>query len=212
VTDRAEFLARVRGRLGSAERNDARVPADWAVEIEDPVERFEVELKAVGGTLHRCTSGRRADVLEAILRGRDAPAVLVASDADVPEATEPSIAAAGGELRSWPEAGRDGAATADVGVTGALWAVAETGTVVVSAAPPDGRAPSLLPSVHIAFVAKSRLLPTVRELFVRIAEMESYPSNLVLITGPSKSADIGNELALGVHGPGELHVVLVEDR
>jgi transposase len=73
-----------------------------------------------------------------------------------------------------------------------------------------GRAPSLLPSVHVAFVGRARLLRTVRDLFVRIGEIQSYPSNVVLMTGPSKSADIGNELALGVHGPGELHVVPVE--
>jgi L-lactate dehydrogenase complex protein LldG len=211
VTDRAEFLARLRGQLDSTQERDALVPMDWAVEIDDPVQRMEVELKAVGGTLHRCTPDRRADVLAAILKGRDAPAVLVTRDENVPSGVESVVASAGAELRWWPDVGRDGAATAEVGVTGALWAVAETGTVVLGSAPPGGRAPSLLPSAHVAFVAESRLLPTVRELFVRIAEMESYPSNLVLITGPSKSADIGNELALGVHGPGELHVVLVED-
>ena len=209
MTDRADFLERVRDRLTSVEGRDAHVPADWAVQIEDPIQRFEVELKAVGGTLHRCTPARRAEVLEGILQGRDMPAVLVARDEEVPSDIEGAVASAGGELRWWPEAGRDGAATAEVGVTGALWAVAETGTVVVDAAPPGGRAPSLLPSTHVAFVDEALLLPTVSDLFVQIAEMDSYPSNLVLITGPSKSADIGNELALGVHGPGELHLVLV---
>jgi L-lactate dehydrogenase complex protein LldG len=208
VTDRASFLARVRARLGEGERRDVQVPKDWAVDVEDRVQRFEVELKAVGGTLHRCTHDRRAEVLGEILEGRGAPVVLVAREEAVPEGIQVTVVSAGGELRWWPEAGQDEAAAADVGVTGALWAVAETGTVVVSAAPPGGRAPSLLPSVHVAFVSEARLVPTVRDLFARIAEMEAYPSNLVLITGPSKSADIGNELALGVHGPGEVHVVL----
>jgi L-lactate utilization protein LutC len=211
MTDRAAFLDGIRDRLGEADRRDAPVSGDWAVEIDDPVERFAVELKAVGGSLHRCPPGRRAEVLETILRGRDAPAVLVERAEAVPVDAESAVGSAGGELRRWPEARGAGAATADVGVTGALWAVAETGTVVVGSAPPGGRSPSLLPSVHVVFVGGAQLVPTVRELFVRIAEVGEYPSNLVMITGPSKSADIGNELALGVHGPGELHVVLVED-
>ena len=210
MTDRAAFLAAIRDRLGAADRRGARVPGDWAVAIDDPVERFSVELKAVGGSLHRCTPDRRAGVLGVILRERDAPAVLVERDGTVPPGVEEAVASAGGELRWWPEAGGAGASTADVGVTGALWAVAETGTVVVSSAPPGGRAPSLLPPTHVVFLSQAELVPTVRELFARIAELGEYPSNLVLITGPSKSADIGNELALGVHGPGELHVVLVE--
>ena len=210
MTDRAAFLATIRDRLGASDRRAAQIPGDWAVEIDDPVERFSVELKAVGGSVHRCTPDRRAEVLEAILRDRDAPAVLVERAGTVPAGIEDVVASAGGELRWWPEAGSDGAATADVGVTGALWAAAETGTVVVSSAPPGGRAPSLLPPVHVVFLTAAQLVPTVREMFARIAELDEYPSNLVLITGPSKSADIGNELALGVHGPGELHVVLVE--
>jgi L-lactate dehydrogenase complex protein LldG len=210
VTDRAAFLARIRERLGGAERLDAPVPGDWTVEIQDPVERFALELKAAGGSFHSSASGRAAHVMGTILEARPEPVVVVARDEFVPDDIEASVVTAGGKVRWWPKAGRDETAVADVGVTGALWAVAETGTVVVSAAPPGGRAPSLLPSVHVVFVGEARLLATVRELFVHIEEMDTFPSNLVLITGPSKSADIGNELALGVHGPGELHVVLVE--
>ena len=69
----------------------------------------------------------------------------------------------------------------------------------------------MLPPVHIAFVDSSRLVPTVRDLFEEIGAMPQYPSNIVLITGPSKSADIGQEPALGVHGAGEFHVVLIRN-
>jgi len=210
VTDRAAFLAAVRRRLAGTERLDAPAPYDWASQIPDLAQRFEEELKAVGGSCHRCTPDGAAGVLTEILAGRGAPLVVAAREESVPDGVESAVVAAGGAVRWWPEAGRGVTAAADVGVTGALWAVAETGTVVVGAAPPGGRAPSLLPPVHVAFVGADRLLPTVRDVFVRIAEMRTYPSNLVLVTGPSKSADIGNELALGVHGPGELHVVLVE--
>jgi L-lactate dehydrogenase complex protein LldG len=86
--------------------------------------------------------------------------------------------------------------------------VAETGSVLVSAAPPGGRAPSLVVPVHVVFLPEERVLGTVEEVFDAIDRLDDLPSNLVLITGPSKSADIGMELAVGVHGPGEVHVVL----
>jgi L-lactate dehydrogenase complex protein LldG len=205
--DRTLFLERVRRRLGDVRPSPVRIPPDWASEIGDPVARFEHELDAVGGKIHRSRGGRTADALAPILQARGTPAVLIARDG-VPEDIEAAVTRAGGKVRWWPDASRDEVASADIGVTGALWAVAETGTVAVSSSPPSGRAPSLLPPVHVAFVAAERIVPSTAELFRRIASMTEFPSNLVLITGPSKSADIGLELTLGVHGPAELHVVL----
>ena len=74
--------------------------------------------------------------------------------------------------------------------------------------PPGGRAPSLVVPVHVVFLPEARVLATTADLFRAIAAMERLPSNLALITGPSKSSDIGMELAVGVHGPGQVHVVL----
>ncbi len=162
------------------------------------------------GTFHRAEGAKAAAVLGVILENRAGQTVLVTREDGLPPGLEEAVAAAGCRFLWWPEAGRAGAASAHVGVTSALWAVAETGTVVVSSAPPSGRAPSLLPPVHVTFVPMDRLLATTAELFRRMEDLPELPSNIVLVTGPSKSADIGMELALGVHGPGEEHVILVE--
>ncbi|CAN5681280.1 hypothetical protein BH24ACT26_BH24ACT26_21430 [soil metagenome] len=182
---------------------------DWAVSIADPVARFERELTAVGGLFHRAPPETLGDVFGAVLDGRSGARVLVARENGVPAEVDEAIAAAGGEVVRWPDAGTAAAAEADVGVTSALWAVAETGSIVVSSALPGGRAPSLLPPVHVAFVPVERLVATTRSLFSRMAALEPRPSATVIVTGPSKSADIGMELTLGVHGPGEVHVVLL---
>lgn len=206
--ERARFLGRISDALGGAPRLDASIPGDWAVEVERPDDRFGKEAAAAGSSFRRAQECDAAAVLGGILEGRSGQTVLVTDEDGLPPGLEDSVAAARCRLLRWPEAGRAGAAAAHVGVTSALWAVAETGTVVVSSAPPSGRAPSLLPPVHVTFVPVDRLVATTAALFRRIGALRELPSNVVLVTGPSKSADIGMELALGVHGPGEEHVIL----
>ncbi|MBA2274227.1 MAG: LUD domain-containing protein [Actinobacteria bacterium] len=205
-----QFLGRIRERLGDAPRLDAVVSGDWAVKIERPGDRFKEEVAAVGSSFYRAPGSGAAGMLGGILEGRAGQTVLVTREDGLPPGLEEAVGAARCRLLWWPEAGRAGAAAAHVGVTSALWAVAETGTVVVSSAPPSGRAPSLLPPVHVTFVPADRLVATTADLFRRMEGLHKLPSNVVLVTGPSKSADIGMELALGVHGPGEEHVILVE--
>jgi L-lactate dehydrogenase complex protein LldG len=88
----------------------------------------------------------------------------------------------------------------------AIFGLADTGSVVLSAAvEPRGR--SLLPSVHVTRLREDLILPGLDELFERVGS--DLPSALAIVTGPSRSADIENRLTVGVHGPGEVHVVLV---
>jgi L-lactate dehydrogenase complex protein LldG len=204
--DRSAFLARVRSRLAGVPKPAAAVPADWAVDIDDPVARFASELAAVGGKLQRTT----APDAPWVMAEWPGSTVLVSPEPGVPGGIGDVVRRSGGRVLEWPGPVQDIARDADVGVTSALWGVAETGSVLLSAAPPGGRAPGLVPPIHVVFLPTDRIVPTTAELFRRIEAMDARPSALVLVTGPSKSADIGNELMVGVHGPGELHVVLVE--
>lgn len=103
-------------------------------------------------------------------------------------------------------------AEADIGITGAMYGVALTGSIVVDASRAKGRTASLLPPVHVALVRVNNLLATPGEVFERLASQgNALPSNLVLITGPSRSSDIEMQLTLGVHGPQTLIVLLLED-
>lgn len=93
------------------------------------------------------------------------------------------------------------------GVSRAVFALADTGSVVLAAAPDEPRASSLLPDVHVTLVAESVILPGLEELFEAVEG--DLPSALAIVTGPSRSADIEQLLTVGVHGPGEVHIVLV---
>ena len=92
-------------------------------------------------------------------------------------------------------------------VSEAAYGLAETGSVVLVASAQEPRARSLLPEVHISLLREDRILPGLPELFAALGG--ELPSALAIVTGPSRSADIEQSLTVGVHGPGEVHVVLL---
>jgi len=99
--------------------------------------------------------------------------------------------------------------TADAGITSADYALADTGTLVMLSSRDEARLISLLPPVHIAVVPKDRILTSLDELFAILPDPAAQTSSMVLITGPSRTADIEQILVRGVHGPGEIHVVVL---
>jgi L-lactate utilization protein LutC len=98
-------------------------------------------------------------------------------------------------------------ATADIGFTGARAAVARTGSIVVDAGRANGRTVSLLPPLHVALVRGTAMVDEPCGLWRSLGA--PMPSNLVQITGPSRSADIELIITLGVHGPRALWVGLL---
>lgn len=101
---------------------------------------------------------------------------------------------------------------ADIGITGVDYAIAETGSAVLLPRKGVSRVVSLVPPVHIAVVEAGQVLPSLDELFTLRrqdfldGDIGSY---LNLISGPSRSADIEYQLVTGVHGPGEVHMILL---
>jgi len=104
---------------------------------------------------------------------------------------------------------REACATADFGITSADYALADTGTLVMLASPQEARLVSLLPPAHIAVVPKDRILTGLDELFAVLPDPAAQTSSMVLITGPSRTADIEQILIRGVHGPGQITVLVV---
>ena len=92
-------------------------------------------------------------------------------------------------------------------VSEASYGLADTGSVVLMASSEEPRARSLLPEVHVSLLREDRILSGLDELFAVLGG--DLPSALAIVTGPSRSADIEQSLTVGVHGPGEEHVVLL---
>jgi L-lactate dehydrogenase complex protein LldG len=90
--------------------------------------------------------------------------------------------------------------------------IAETGTLMLPAAPQRPTTLNLLADTEIVLLRASRLVGAYEEAWDMLrAELGEMPRNVMLVTGPSRSADIEQTLELGAHGPRRLHVVLVDD-
>lgn len=101
------------------------------------------------------------------------------------------------------------AAGADIGLTGADAVLAETGSLALSSGSKKMRSASLLPPVHIVLVSTTKLK---EDIFAWISEIEKpLPANLILVSGPSKTADIEQTLTVGVHGPKRVIVIMYSE-
>lgn len=103
-----------------------------------------------------------------------------------------------------PEAAPD---VADLGMSVARAAIAETGSLVMDAR--DGRRPQLLCPTHVVLLHSARVVSTARAAFEELSA--DLPSALGLHSGPSKSADIGQVMVKGVHGPGRVIALILEE-
>lgn len=100
----------------------------------------------------------------------------------------------------------------DIGLTYIDYGIAETGTLVVDSSDEDLRLATMVSEVHIGILPKSMIRQSADDLEQDLRmKMQSAPNYLAFITGASRTADIERVLALGVHGPLELHILLLED-
>jgi L-lactate utilization protein LutC len=176
------------------------------VPVERRVETFRAALEALAGKTFEARDAAQAREYAAeVLAGRTA----VASNA--PFLAECGILDLPGVRSGFKEAAelRAAVAVADVGITSADWALADTGSLVMISSTEEARTISLLPPIHLAIVSRTKLLTGLDELYTILPKPAEQSSSMVFITGPSRTADIEQILVRGVHGPGEIHVVMV---
>jgi L-lactate utilization protein LutC len=236
TTSRDAFLQRVRqaiadgNRPGAVPALEARGTVGYQGGGADPVKRFGTELAAAGGVLHTVSSFQEAaNTVAELAQARQVRKVLLGSGAVIDRLDlQTSLSSRGFEVACvaglTSEKSSHSFFAADVGISGVEYLIAETGSVVVASAPHEPRSLSLLPPLHIAVAERRQLVPDLFDLFAHYASGEYHettgqdgaarpsrklPSCLCLISGPSKTGDIELKLVTGVHGPGEIHVLLV---
>ncbi len=224
--NRSEFLQRVRAaaaagrahRVHAERRSYGKYEPATSGEL---FERFGREVTATGGRFHR---PRDAAELSALIRElvaqQDCRHALVWRDEALArlgiyqQLDDLGVEWLDAEraLLLAPDARRAAMLRASLGISAVSAAVAETGSIAMQAAFGHERSASLLPAVHLAIVEAQAVVPDLFDYFQRLAVAfrNELPSNVTLITGPSKTGDLELRLVTGVHGPRQWHVALVE--
>jgi L-lactate dehydrogenase complex protein LldG len=209
LMSRENILHRIRTGLGRSAGEPVAPPPPVRlripeVEMESRIATMRMRIEALAGKTE-VTADPRAVVAEAI-EGKTAVAANSRYLAEIGVTTLPGVRTG---ITDRDEL-RQVCATVDVGITSADYVLADTGTLVMIASPEEQRLISLLPPAHLAVVPRDRILTGLDELFTLVPLPADSSSSLVLITGPSRTADIEQILVRGVHGPGQLTVVIAD--
>ncbi|MBI2823702.1 MAG: LUD domain-containing protein [Planctomycetia bacterium] len=224
--NREEFFSRVRSAAAAGRAHQVHIRDDLPADVgyagagDDLPARLAAEIVAVGGT---------AVVVESIDAAREALRNLLVqlkpqaalswqhpllerlklnellADLGMAVHNHASLTALAGDAQRAQEL------AADVGISSVSYAVAETGTLALGSRPGQERIVSLLPPVHVAIVEEAQIVADLFDLFAALdrAGSDALPTNLALVTGPSKTGDIELTLTTGVHGPGTWHAIVI---
>jgi L-lactate dehydrogenase complex protein LldG len=182
----------------SGEVDDGELESSDSKNDQQPVERFITELSALGGEVHLCKLIELPEKLLHFLQSRGLDKIQAWEPAYLPDGIAEALRAAGIQVQFAPDP------SIPAGLTGALAAAAETGTLVLPGG--AGRSPqaSLLPEIHLALLPSASIHASLVDV-LKLDEIKTA-SSIALISGPSRTADIEMTLTIGVHGPKEVHV------
>jgi len=204
VSGRAAVLARLAAAQRTAWLPAVPVAKPFLSTLRSPAacrERFAQELAALGVDCH---AEKSPEAVRERVRGLVQGKKVLSWDPDrLPYDLGLVL---GGAARG--SSARVEQAAADIGVTGCHGAIAETGSLAVLSGRGHSRTVSLLPPVHVAVVRPQDFCFTMGEFFAREALGIGDAACCTFITGPSRTADIELTLTLGVHGPGQVIVVV----
>ena len=180
--------------------------------------RFVAALSAAGGhPIEAADEASAAEKIAALLRSIGARSAAIGGGITTDSAPIATRLAEGG-CEIMTIRGKDGPAVAalkqrlskiDAGIVEADYAIAATGTLAVIGAPARPRSLSLIPPTNIVLLSAARILPNLAALLAAVGPETIASHPMVLVTGPSRTADIEKRIVIGVHGPKELYVVIV---
>lgn len=199
-------------RLTAAPRQPASSLPGWTPfhGTNDRVARFRQAAEAWRAEVHETTEQDWPAVVRSLLVAKGAGTLLVAAGSEMADRLGDN---AGPRLIPYDRPVEDFKETllhhVDAGITTARGAIAETGSVVLWPTLAEPRLLSLLPPIHLVLLRATDIRDSLAETVAAEHWADGLPTNVLLITGPSKTADIEQTLAFGVHGPKELVVIVI---
>jgi L-lactate dehydrogenase complex protein LldF len=184
---------------GKQARNEEHTKEPMVPDREALVALFTQELTKVSGNVLRTTPRELTDQVIDFLKTRQIDQIHLEPNV----LDEIGLEKAGITISHAPDA------TLRVGVTKAICGLADTGSVVITDGEGNPLQGSLLPEIHVAVLCASDILPSLSDAITLPILRQSRAA--VVITGPSRTADIEMSLTIGMHGPGAVHVFLVDD-
>ena len=177
------------------------------------VARLVMNLTNAMAEVHRTTRDGLAAALVALVRDKQLSSVALGPELmDQATICHPLGAVTQIIPVTTPDAERDALfESVSAGLTLSRAAIAETGTIVLWMSAQSPRLLSLVPPIHIVIVEGHTVHDTLFDLMQQASWADGLPTNVILVSSPSKTADIQQTLAYGAHGPKQLIVILVED-
>ncbi len=220
--ERDAFLSRVRTSVAAATVPAASSdPPTPRADSGDLAAQFRTALEAVDGIVHEVDAAEDVPgLVQSIAAAAGAQRFLSWGADRLPVRGVIEGLTAFGLHRMSPLVPQDGADRldhqrayfdVDLGVTGAYAGFAESGSIVLTAGPGRPRMASLIPPLHVALLMRRDLHPSLSTWAATEPNAPGETSNLIFITGPSRTGDIEMHLNLGVHGPKEIHVVVISE-
>ena len=206
-------------RAGRTDRPVTGPPGDIVVDASPAADflsqQFVQAATSIGANVHSATTADWPDVVVRLLQEHRVQTVATPRagdgffDANRIEQLRQRLAA--DDLTARSETDDETLFSVGAAVTGVAAAIAESGSLACRSGSATARGSSLIPLVHIAVVGRSQLVADLYDYFERLGAESSLPAQAILISGPSKTADIEGILVTGVHGPGHVHAILVRD-
>lgn len=213
---------RILGRLRSAGADSDAVPATACLPIgtyspSERIERLKQLMTHMRAQVHQVKRSTWTEALKGILRDRGLETLLYSPQSAIGPALEAAWKTNGSglcALRAYDASIEDfkpALFNIDAAITTTTGAIAETGALVLWPDAIEPRLMSLVPPVHIAVLEADHIYNTFCEIIQKQNWPQRMPTNALLISGPSKTADIEMTLAFGVHGPRELIVLILSE-
>ena len=194
---------------------DADLPQPPSLNAEERVTRLAAMMEAMRTEVHVVDAADWADTFRQLAREKGWRRVLYGPRGPVASPIEAAWSADDGllpDLVAYSDSVEafkaDLFETIDAGVTSVRGAVADTGALVLWPDAHEPRLMSLAPPVHVAVLDADRIFNSLGEMMAAEKWADGMPTNALMISGPSKTADIEFTLVFGVHGPKELVVLI----